>query len=168
MKYRYSRFVPGLLDDLDFESLLSKLSDLLLASGFDNPWDPQSEDDRTLQALHDAILDALLNGGVLSDEMLDQLLDGTESEGRRALEALVQQIIERLTDQGFVSTAGPPSGQQPGTGDKTLPIWASHCLQRQCPRRIMCPMSLSVTWSMCQDRFHKMQMGLSSANWATH
>ncbi len=116
MKYRYSRFVPGLLDDLDFESLLSKLSDLLLASGFDNPWDPQSEDDRTLQALHDAILDALLNGGVLSDEMLDQLLDGTEGEGRRALEALVQQIIERLTDQGFVSTAGPPSGQQPGTG----------------------------------------------------
>ena len=64
MKYRYSRFVPGLIDDLDFESLLSKLSDLLLASGFDNPWDPESEDDRTLQALHDAILDALLNGGV--------------------------------------------------------------------------------------------------------
>lgn len=114
MKYRYSRFVPGLIDDLDFESLLSKLSDLLLASGFDNPWDPESEDDRTLQALHDAILDALLNGGVLSDEVLDRLLDGAEGEARQALEALVQQIIERLTDQGFVSVAGPPSGQQPG------------------------------------------------------
>ena len=33
-----------------------------------------------MQALHDAILDALLNGGVLSDEMLERLLDGTANE----------------------------------------------------------------------------------------
>jgi Ca-activated chloride channel family protein len=113
MKYRYSRFIPGLLDDLDFESLLSKLSDLLLSSGFDNPWDPQSEDDRTLQALHDAILDALLNGGVMSEEMLEQLLDGADGDSRDRLEELIQQIIERLADQGYVSVAGQPPAQQP-------------------------------------------------------
>jgi len=116
MKYRYSRFIPGLLDDLDFESLLSKLSDLLLSSGFDNPWDPQSEDDRTLQALHDAILDALLNGGVMSDEMLEQLLDGAEGESRGQLEELIQQIIQRLTEQGHISVTGQPAPQQPGQG----------------------------------------------------
>jgi Ca-activated chloride channel family protein len=116
MKYRYSRFIPGLLDDLDFESLLSKLADLLLSSGFDNPWDPQSEDDRTMQALHDAILDALLNGGVMSEEMLEQLLEGAEGDSRDRLEELIQQIIQRLTEQGYVSVAGQPAPQQPGQG----------------------------------------------------
>src|SRR5690606_38080143 len=54
MKYRYSRFVADLADEIDLDTLVSRLSDLLLSSGFDNPWDPQSDDDRTLQALHDA------------------------------------------------------------------------------------------------------------------
>ena len=71
MKYRYSRYVEDILDSIDMESLVSQLSDLLLSSGFNNPWDPQSDDDQTMQALHDAILDALLNGGVMSEEMLD-------------------------------------------------------------------------------------------------
>ena len=35
-----------------------------------------------MQALHDAILDALLNGGVLSDEMPEQLLSDDEHAGR--------------------------------------------------------------------------------------
>ena len=127
MKYRYSRFVADLLDEIDMESLVSKLSDLLLSSGFNNPWDPQSDDDRTMQALHDAILDALLNGGALSEEMIQQLIgdatDPAASEGQRQrqrdqLEALVQKIIERLMDQGYVSMAGQPNAQQldgPGT-----------------------------------------------------
>ena len=38
MKYRYSKFRPEDLDGLDLEELLSKLSDLLLQSGFDNPY----------------------------------------------------------------------------------------------------------------------------------
>jgi Ca-activated chloride channel family protein len=117
MKYRYTRFIAGLADDLDLESLVSKLSELLLSSGFDTPWDPQREDDRTLQALHDAILEALLNGGVLSDEMLDRLLaDGEgDREGQRDLiEELIQQIISRLAEEGMVSIAGQPAGQPLG------------------------------------------------------
>ena len=105
-------------------SLVSQLSDLLLSSGFNNPWDPQSDDDRTWQALHDAILDALLNGGAMSDEMLDKLAadsdtpgrDGDEarSERRDQIEELVQRIIERLTEQGYVSVTGKPESRQPG------------------------------------------------------
>ncbi len=123
MKYRYSRFVADALDGLDFDSLLSQLSDLLLSSGFNNPWDPQSDDDRTWQALHDAILDALLNGGALSEEMLDRLTSGEDQPGRdgddtRAgkrdqIEELVQRIIERLTEQGYVSVTGRPESRQP-------------------------------------------------------
>ena len=119
MKYRYTRFIADLADEIDLESLVSRLSDLLLASGFDNPWDPQSDEDRTMQALHDAILDALLNGGVLSDELLKQLLadHGDGAPQRDAIEELIQKIIERLTDQGYVSVTGKPSSQAlPGEG----------------------------------------------------
>ncbi len=123
MKYRYSRFVDDLMEGLDFESLVSQLSDLLLSSGFNNPWDPQSDDDRTMQALHDAILDALLNGGALSDDMLQRLLgdartpraedqDGEGEDRTSQLEALVQRIIERMTEQGYVTVAGQPDRQQ--------------------------------------------------------
>ena len=126
MKYRYSRYVADLADEIDLESLVSQLSDLLLASGFNNPWDPQNDDDRTMQALHDAILDALLNGGMLSDEALKQLLSGAEGEPagseaqqrrRDRLDQLIQQLIDRLTDQGFVSVTGqPPAQPQEGPG----------------------------------------------------
>jgi Ca-activated chloride channel family protein len=126
MKYRYTRFVEDLADQVDLDSLMSKLSDLLLSSGFDNPWDPRSEDDRTMQALHDAILDALLNGGALSDEMLDQLLsnDGSDDSAarqREQIEALVQRVIEKLGEQGYISVTGKPQGaptdSRGGVGD---------------------------------------------------
>ena len=116
MKYRYTKYTPGLLDELDFDSLVSKLSDFFLSSGFGNPYDPMNEDDRTMQALHDAILDALLNGGAMSDDMLNRLMsqqaDGKNEAARDAIEDLIQQIIERLTEQGFVSMAGQPDKQQ--------------------------------------------------------
>ena len=65
MRYKYSKYVPILLDELDMDELMSKLSDLLLSSGFGNPGRSDETSDRTMQALHDAILEALFNGGVL-------------------------------------------------------------------------------------------------------
>ena len=38
MRYRYSKFTPEDLEGLDLEELLSRLSDLLLSSGFDSPY----------------------------------------------------------------------------------------------------------------------------------
>jgi len=114
MKYRYSRYVEDALDSIDLESLVSQLSDLLLSSGFNNPWDPQNDDDQTLQALHDAILDALLNGGALSDDMLDKLTSQGQAgqDAADQLEDLVQRLIERMTEQGFVSVTGQPGAQK--------------------------------------------------------
>jgi Ca-activated chloride channel family protein len=122
MKYKYSKYVADALDQIDLESLVSQLSDLLLSSGFGTPRDPQSEDDHTMQALHDAILDALLNGGAMSEEMLEQLTrdqPGDPADARDQIEELVQRIIERLTEQGFVTMAGQPAKQPldgPGAG----------------------------------------------------
>src|SRR4051812_19603862 len=110
MKYRYTKYTGDLLDEIDLEDLVSKLSDLLMSSGFNNPWDPaDGDEDRTMQALHDAILEALFSGGVLSEEALQQLLgepaDGDQEAARQQLEDLIQQIIERMMEQGFVTAA---------------------------------------------------------------
>ena len=106
MKYRYTKFTGDLLDDLDLEDLVSKLSDLLLSSGFGNPYG-MDENDRTMQALHDAILDALFNGGVLPEDTIEKLLgepaDGDQEGARSKLEALIQQIIEKMGEEGYIT-----------------------------------------------------------------
>src|ERR1700704_806747 len=106
MKYRYTKFTGDDLDDLDLEDLVSKLSDLLLSSGFSNPYGTDDEE-KTMQALHDAILDALFNGGVLPEETIQRLLgdpaDADQSDARSKLEELIQQIIERMGEQGYIS-----------------------------------------------------------------
>jgi Ca-activated chloride channel family protein len=115
MKYRYTKFTGDPLDELDIEDLVAKLSDLLLSSGFGNPYGT-SDDDRTMQALHDAILDALFNGGVLPEETIERLLgdpaDGDQSEMRSKLEELIQQIIERMGEQGYISLPPDLEGER--------------------------------------------------------
>jgi len=110
VKYKYSKYVPNLLDELDMDELMSKLSDLLMSSGFGNPRDTDDDSDRTMQALHDAILEALFNGGVLPDDLLEKLFgdaaDGNEEQAREQLEQLIEQIIERMKESGYIST--PP------------------------------------------------------------
>src|SRR5689334_28619 len=111
MRYRYSKFTGEDLDELDLEELLSKLSDMLLGSGFDNPYGVPSdgEDGHSWQSLHDAIMEAILNGGLLSDETLERLLgenwrDAEDAEQR--LDELIEKIIEKLQAQGYLT--GPP------------------------------------------------------------
>jgi Ca-activated chloride channel family protein len=132
MKYRYTKYTGDELDDLDLEDLVAKLSDLLLASGFGNPYGTD-EEERTMQALHDAILDALFNGGVLPEETIEKLLgdpaDGDQSDARSKLEELIQQIIERMAQEGYIST--PPDleaererrqGRSGGVGPDQPPV----------------------------------------------
>ncbi len=71
MKYRYTRYTGDELEGIDLEELVSKLSDMLLSSGFDDdPRAPDPDQKMTRQDLHDAILEALLSGGLLSPESL--------------------------------------------------------------------------------------------------
>jgi Ca-activated chloride channel family protein len=108
VKYRYTKFIGDELGDLDLEDLVAKLSDLLLSSGFGSPY-AMDDADRTMQSLHDAILDALFNGGVLPEETLERLLgdpaDADQSEARSKLEELIQQIIDRMTEEGYITAA---------------------------------------------------------------
>jgi Ca-activated chloride channel family protein len=106
MKYRYSKYRPEDLDELDLEDLLSRLSDMLLGSGFEDPYGMPGEDDgHSMQALHDAILEALLSGA-LSDEMLERLLgkDWQSSEdAEERIDELIDRIIQKLQQQGYIT-----------------------------------------------------------------
>jgi Ca-activated chloride channel homolog len=113
LKYRYSKFTGDDLDELDLEDLLSKLSDLFLGSGFEDPYGFPYEEDgesgHSRQSLHDAIMEAILNGGMLSEETLERLLgkdwrDAEDAEQR--LDQLIDKIIEKLQAQGYL--AGQP------------------------------------------------------------
>jgi Ca-activated chloride channel homolog len=121
MKYRYTRFTGDALDELDLEDLVAKLSDLLLSSGFGSPY-AMDDDERTMQALHDAILDALFNGGVLPEETIEKLLgdpaDGDQADARSKLEELIQEIIERMGEQGYITTPPDLEAEREHRGDR--------------------------------------------------
>jgi Ca-activated chloride channel homolog len=109
MRFRYSKYTGEDLDGIDLEELLSRLSDLLLSSGFDDPYGIPGGEGQSMQALHDAILEALLNGGLLSEETLERMFgkdwqDREDAEAR--LDELIERIIEKLQKQGYV-TASP-------------------------------------------------------------
>ena len=81
---------------------MSKLSDLLLSSGFDNPWDPSGGMDRTMQALHDAILEALFSGGVLPPDVVEQAVrrSGRRQRGRDPPAARAADPADHPADAG--------------------------------------------------------------------
>jgi Ca-activated chloride channel family protein len=119
---KYSKFTGFDWDSLSLEELLNKLSDFLLQSGFYNDYYGMQEmgQDHNLQNLHDAILDAILNQGLLSDEVLEKLLADSDSEdGQNSkLSQLVQALIERLEQEGYVSFSESPQemGGEMSTG----------------------------------------------------
>jgi Ca-activated chloride channel homolog len=117
---RYHRYVPQLGDDIDLEDLVGDLSDFLLQSGFG--YEPGDWDEDNLQALHDAVLEALLRRGLLSDDDLQRLMSDAD-----ALDDLVQKVIERLVREGYLRTSEgepfhDPTGSGAGLGPEGPPI----------------------------------------------
>ncbi len=97
-RVEYHRYIAELWNELDLEDLVSALSDHLLQSGFEyggEDWDPGDAD-----ALQDAILDAIIQRGLLSDEDLQKLLGDQDS-----LQRFLHKAIERLEREGYLKAA---------------------------------------------------------------
>jgi Ca-activated chloride channel family protein len=118
---RYHRYVGELWEDLNLEELVGELSDFLLQSGFG--YEEGEFDEDSLQALHDAILDALMRRGMLSDEDVQKLMDDAD-----ALEQFLQKTVERLIREGYLKTTegmpfhDPTEGRGGGWGPASPPI----------------------------------------------
>ena len=132
MKFRYTRYTGDDLEGIDLQDLVSKLAYLLLESGFGSPAggtdDVSGEDDqRSEQSLHDAILDALLTDGLLSDDAMSRLLgDPADPDPQPRLEQLIQRLIEQMAQQGYVTRhpdldAARQQREGPSTGDGAAP-----------------------------------------------
>jgi Ca-activated chloride channel family protein len=125
MKYtKYSRYAPNAADDLDMQDLMNRLSDFFLQSGFDSPYgiyemDPQQTQQQYLDALREAILRALQEGDLIPQEMMDKLLENPDLSQNQELRDLIDQIIERMQQEGFINqqqnarVTDPPS-ETPG------------------------------------------------------
>lgn len=126
----YSKYIAELADAVNLQGLLDQLSDFLLQSGFAGQgqsfWqDEMGDGDRSLDALKQAILQALIDSGQLTSEMLKVLRgEGTgdrqrDREVEQQLAQLLDRIVQRLIDEGYLNvTQAPqvPNGYQPMFG----------------------------------------------------
>jgi Ca-activated chloride channel homolog len=115
----YSKYIPELADEVNLQGLLDQLSDFLLQSGFAGGnggfWHDDPDDgDRSLEALRQAILQALMDSGQLTPEMLQVLRGDSTGDAERDAEieqqlaAMLDRIVQRLIDEGFLNVGQAP------------------------------------------------------------
>ena len=122
MKYiRYTKYTGEPGDGIDLQDLVKRLSDFFLQSGFESQFYGISEMDpeKSMEALRQAIQRALEEGDLLPDQELQDLLDGTPQQQSAKMKQLIDQLMDRLMEEGYVTgqpqiTAPPetmPRGQ---------------------------------------------------------
>jgi Ca-activated chloride channel family protein len=115
---KYSKWTGQDWDDLNLQELMDALSEFLLQSGFNDQmrsrsryWDDDELDnfrdpEDALQALRDAIREALKNSGLLDQEQYNQLFDEHGNARNEQLEELIDRLIQRLLQEGFLNVVG--------------------------------------------------------------
>ena len=118
----YTKYTGLYLDALNVQDLLERLADFLLQSGFAggqqyHPWWGWTGDDadRSLDSLKEALLQALIESGQLTPDMLKELRgEGQSSEAaREKIAQLLDELVQKLMEEGYLSLNAPP--QMPGT-----------------------------------------------------
>jgi Ca-activated chloride channel homolog len=106
MKYtKYSKYVADLADEMSMEDLLSALSDYMLESGFQSDsMYFQQLDEHSLDALRQAIQQALEMGDFLDDEMRERL-EQMQADG--TMDELIERLIERMQQEELISVDQP-------------------------------------------------------------
>jgi Ca-activated chloride channel family protein len=137
--HTYSKYSPEFADAVDLQALLDKLADFLLQSGFGgskmgNPyWGEFGGDaDRSMEALRQAILEALLDSGQFTPEMLEALRGDGDADGEAKLAKLLDDLVQRLVAEGYLNLEAPPqmpAGAQPVTGPGSIAQAAARDVQ---------------------------------------
>jgi Ca-activated chloride channel family protein len=127
MKFiRYSKFKGFDVAGINLGELMDAMSDALLDSGYDDDyyWTRQRKSrDTSLDALRAALLKALMNQGLVNEQQIHEML--AENEGKfqgSLLEQLLNELIERLVEEGYLTLQEEPQRQRehdtgPGGGD---------------------------------------------------
>src|SRR5258708_27958791 len=106
-RIRYSKYVPDPAGEMSMEDLLGALSDYLLQSGFqDYMFYEMPEGEQTVDELKRAIERAMLDGDLFDEEMREPI-EQMQAEGQ--LDELIQQLIERMQREAYISIPQPPA-----------------------------------------------------------
>ncbi|MEK6280662.1 MAG: VWA domain-containing protein [Acidobacteriota bacterium] len=132
MKFtRYSKFKGLDVSGINLGDLMEGLSDSLLDSGYDDDyyWTRQRRpQDTSLDSLRRALLQALMERGLLDERQIQEMLNDNEGKFKGSLlEEMLNQLIERLVDEGYLTLKEEPSQQQrqpqgPGTPEVSEPL----------------------------------------------
>src|SRR5918992_4793355 len=117
MKFtRYSKFKGLDVSGINLGDVMEGLSDSLLDSGFDDDyyWTRQRRpQDTSLDALRQALLQAMLDQGLLDQRQVQEMLDDNEGKFKGSLlEEMLNQLIERLVEEGYLTLKEEPAQQQ--------------------------------------------------------
>jgi Ca-activated chloride channel homolog len=122
----YTRYKGSWLDALNLEALLEHLSDFLMDGGFAggphfHPWWGWSghEDTHSVDALKDALLDALMATGELTPEMIRELRSegAGDPDAQAGLAQLLDDLVQRMVEEGYMTLDPSPgaTGSSPQT-----------------------------------------------------
>lgn len=117
MKFtRYSKFKGLDVSGINLGDLMEGLSDSLLDSGYDDDyyWTRQRRpQDTSLDALRRALLQALMDQGLVSQRQIQEMLADNDGKFKGSmLEEMLNQLIERLVEEGYLTLKEEPP-QQP-------------------------------------------------------
>jgi len=114
---RYTKYTGEPADGVDLQELVKRLSDFFLQSGYESQFYGLSEMDpeKSMEALRQAIQRALEEGDLLPNQDLKDLLDGTPEQMDAKMKELIDQLIDRLMEEGYIT--GQPQVTAPP--DKT-------------------------------------------------
>ena len=122
MKFiRYGKYVGEAADAVDLEELVERLGDFFLQSGFESQYYGVNEmdPDRSMAALREAILRALQEADILPDDaMSDELREMLQDPGamnNQEVKDLIEKLMERLGQEGFINPQQPPQVTPPNT-----------------------------------------------------
>jgi Ca-activated chloride channel family protein len=110
---KYGKYVPNPFDDLSAEDLLQLLQDFLLDSGFYNQHSNFYEMDpsRTMEQLHQALLEALQQQGKISDDLLRQMFENWDDYQKSELAERINQLLQQLAEHGYITIEQSNPGQ---------------------------------------------------------
>lgn len=111
---RYRKYTGEPADAVDLDELMQRLGDFLLQSGFESQYYGMSEFDSStsMEALRNAILRAIQEGELLPEDLMsDELREMLQDPGalnQQQVRELVDKLIERLSQEGFINPQQPP------------------------------------------------------------
>jgi Ca-activated chloride channel family protein len=107
MKFtRYSKFKGLDVSSINLGDLMEALSDSVLQSGYDDDYywtRQQRQQDTSLDALRQALLQALMDQGLIDERQIQEMLADNEGQFKGSLlEEMLNQLIERLVEEGYL------------------------------------------------------------------